>query len=158
MLTTILRFERKRVPLPARCFVYSVDVVVMIVLLSSVAGSRGPSEPCHNCRLNSSLTTRIPCPTNGNGERYPPLRRVPYNLIASQATLREFWVTKCQLTIGIMALRVLPSTFGRLITRDTRPTTASIPRDCRRYVSTAEAASRKEASEDLQDLESHSSF
>jgi hypothetical protein len=66
-------------------------------------------------------------------------------------------VSEGQFNAFIMALRELPSTLSRLIARDSRLTTASISRNCRRYASTAEA-SRKEATEDLQDLESQSSF
>jgi len=54
-----------------------------------------------------------------------------------------------------MALRELPSTFGRLLCRDARPLASSISRRCRRDVSTAAS---QELSEDIQELESQSSL
>jgi large subunit ribosomal protein L5 len=56
-----------------------------------------------------------------------------------------------------MALRELPSNLFRLVGRDVRPATTTILRNCRRYAS-GEASSAKDALEDLQDLESQSTF
>src|SRR5277367_4213903 len=60
-----------------------------------------------------------------------------------------------------MALRELSSTFCRLSIRDVRPSATSMTRNCRRYASgeaSAEAAPVQQVSEDLQELESNSSY
>lgn len=54
-----------------------------------------------------------------------------------------------------MALKELPSVLRRLAVDGTRPTTSFV-RTCRRYASTEAAV--KNASEDLQDLESRTSY
>lgn len=65
-------------------------------------------------------------------------------------------------TANAMALRELSSTFYRLSARDARPATTSISRNCRRYASgetsTESSQRREEFSEDLQELESSSSY
>lgn len=64
-------------------------------------------------------------------------------------------------TTNAMALRELSSTFFRLSKRDVRPSMTSMTSNCRRYASSeasSEASSTQEISQDLQELESISSY
>jgi large subunit ribosomal protein L5 len=56
-----------------------------------------------------------------------------------------------------MALRELPSALRRLAIKDTRSTATFLSQNCRRYAST-EAPGAQNGSQDLQDLESNTSF